>query len=281
MKNTQTIALAVVASVVTILIVIQSLPNEKLDLPQWLMNYVNWKSNVENSDSNYISGVKYLVEKNMFDISFKKISEEAKIEPKPTTNISNSTINWNFKDSKDNSYSWSMSNTGYDYTIKKPLPEQYLELQLPNGTMETMRDYRQFVEPDFKNVIDQVYNNAGSDDQFLFEVWYIVSRMTTYSEDITESNLWPLETFSRGVGDCKDTSILLASMIRSSEHTKNWKVKLVYLDLDNPTNPKNINHIIVEVNTDHNHYVIESTAKDYNGLTAWEGVNFFGWRFDV
>ncbi len=280
-KTGQYIALVVVISIATVLIVISSLPSEKIQLPQWIENYVNWKSNVENSNSNYISGMQYLVEKSMFDISFKKFSVDAKVEPKAVTTISNESINWSFTDSKGNGYSWSMPVSGYDFTIKRPLPSTYLELQLPNGTMETLRDYRQFVEPDFKNVIDQVYNNAGSDDQFLFEIWYVVSKMTTYSQDITETNLWPLETFSRGGGDCKDTSILIASMIRSSEHTKNWKVQLVYLDLDNPNSPKDINHMVVEVNTGHSHYVIESTAKDFNGLTAWQGVNIYGWRFDV
>ncbi|MGI0047542.1 MAG: hypothetical protein ACREBB_10220 [Nitrosotalea sp.] len=97
---------------------------------------------------------------------------------------------------------------------------------------------------------------------------------------MTNSNLWPLEVLGRGGGDCKDLSILIASMIRSSEHTTNWKVQLVYLDSNNPTDPQTINHMIVEVDTGSQHYTIESTAKS-NGLHYWDGTNISGWRYDA
>jgi hypothetical protein len=198
----------------------------------------------------------------------------------PTTTIKNETVNWDFTDSRGNPYHWEMPFKTYDNLVKQPLPQRYLILQLPNGTTINELDYTQFVGRSFSNVIDQVYDNAGSDDQFVYEVWYIVSGMTTYSVDITDSNLWPLEVMTRAGGDCKDLSILIADMIRSSSHTKDWKVKLVYLDIDNPTNPKTINHMIVEVDTGKVQYKIEATAKN-NGLHVWDGINIFGWRYDV
>lgn len=199
---------------------------------------------------------------------------------KPVTSIVNETIHWKFCDSKRNPYNWSIPIETYDYNVQRPKPQNILSLSLPNGTGITTTDYTKFVEPDFTNVIDEVYDKAGSDDQFIYEVWYIVSQMTTYNHDITNNNLWPQEVFSRAGGDCKDLSILIASMIRSSEHTKDWKVQLVYLDMDNPTNPKTINHMIVEVNTGKGQYTIEATAKN-NGLHTWDGTSIVGWRYDV
>ncbi|MGI0061200.1 MAG: hypothetical protein ACREBA_01970 [Nitrosotalea sp.] len=199
---------------------------------------------------------------------------------KASISISNETEYWNFCDSKGNSYQWSMPLSTYDYNVQRTKPISYLSLQMPDGSTRTVVDYTKFVEPDFTNVIDQVYDRAGSDGQFIYEVWHIVSQMTTYNKDITNNNLWPLEVLGRGGGDCKDLSILIASMIRSSEHTKDWKVQLVYLDFDNPTSPKTVNHMIVEVDTGTGRYTIEATAKN-NGLHAWDGTNIFGWRYDV
>lgn len=199
---------------------------------------------------------------------------------KPVTSISNETIHWDFCDSKGNPYNWSIPIETYDYNVQRAKPQNLLTLTLSNGTNIVETDYTKFVEPDFTNEIDQVYDNAGNDDQFIFEVWYIVSQMTTYSHDMTNDNLWPQEVFSRAGGDCKDLSILIASMIRSSEHTKDWKVQLVYLDYDNPTSPKTINHMIIEVDTGKVHYTIEATAKD-NGLHYWDRTNIVGWRYDA
>lgn len=162
-----------------------------------------------------------------------------------------------------------------------PEPEDYLKLKMPNGETVKVRDHTKFVGQHFTKTIDQIYDNAGSDEQFLYEVWYIVSKMTKYSYDIDEDPRWALETFSRGGGDCEDTSILIADMIRSSSHTANWDVKLLYFDSDNPTNPKDVNHVLVEVRLGDQRYDIESTAKTDDGLDVWAGTDIFGWRFDV
>src|SRR5947209_18118437 len=137
----------------------------------------------------------------------------------------------------------------YDYDTQRPLPITYLYFSMSDGSTAKVIDYTKFVEPRFTKVIDEVYDNAGSDDQFVFEIWHIVSQMTTYSKDITDSNLWPLQVFSRAGGDCKDLSILIASMLRSSSHTHDWKVQLVYLDINNPMSPQTVNHMVVNIDT--------------------------------
>ena len=196
---------------------------------------------------------------------------------------------WDFTDSRGNPYHWDMPMSSYDALVAKPLPQKYINLQFANGTTVQELDYTQFVGHDFSKSIDQIYDNSGSDDQFVYEVWYIVSQMTTYSLDLTNGNLWPLQVMTRAGGDCKDLSILIADMIRSSSHTANWEVKLVYMDYNNPSNPKTINHMIVEVNTGKKLYKIEATGKDPqgfhywkdNGFHYWDDKNIIGWQYDV
>ncbi len=193
----------------------------------------------------------------------------------PLTSVKNGTITWNFCDSKGNQYTWSMPFTTYDANIKRPFPTDTIIIKEPDGTNVIFPNYAEFVEPSFSKVIDQVYDNAGSDDQFLYEVWFIVSQMTTYSQDITNSNLWPLQTFSDARGDCKDLSILVASMIRSSSHTQNWQVYLGIVDSNNPSNPQHYNHMMVSVHIGNEVQFIEATNKQ-NGLQYWNGIAFYG-----
>ncbi len=49
----------------------------------------------------------------------------------------------------------------------------------------------------------------------------------------------------RGSGDCEDTVILIADMIKSSKYTKGWDLEFVYLDTDNLENPESVNHVIL------------------------------------
>lgn len=208
---------------------------------------------------------------------------------KPLTIISNDTVNWYFSDSNGNRYHWTLPMATYDDQVRIPtsilVGTQYLTF--PNGTKMLAQNYAPLAQTiinshGFRNVIDQVYNNAGSDEQFVYEVWYITSEMTTYNVDITDSNLTPFEVLTRGEGDCKDKSILIASMLRSSEHTVNWKISLEELDINNPTDPQTMNHMIVWVDTGQKTYAIESTATpDNDGLNVWAGISIYGWQIPV
>ncbi|MER3408222.1 MAG: hypothetical protein C4292_05650 [Nitrososphaera sp.] len=111
-----------------------------------------------------------------------------------------------------------------------------LRLKKDDGSVIIVRDHTKFVDStSFADIIDEVHANAGgSDRQFLYELWYITSEMTTYSPDIGEDPRWPLETFVEAGGDCEDLVILMASMLKSSAHTKDWKIQMVYFDLQNP-----------------------------------------------
>ena len=166
----------------------------------------------------------------------------------------------------------------YENTIKSYEPYDYLTLDNTNtGEQYTVRDYRGFIGTSFSKVIDDIYDNVGS-EQFAYEIWYIVSQLTTYSYDIGEDPRWALETLSRGGGDCEDTTILIAEMLKSSSHTRNWTIKLVYFDADNPSSPRTMNHVAILVEHDGYSYIIESTAKD--SPYQWpDGVS--GWYFEI
>ena len=86
------------------------------------------------------------------------------------------------------------------------------------------------------------------------------------------------ETLSRGGGDCEDTAILIAEMLKSSKHTTDWKIQLVYFDAYNPNNPKTVNHVAVAIDDGEINYILESTSKEWP--YSWQdGVR--GWYFDV
>ncbi|MEP0825492.1 MAG: hypothetical protein HRF40_08405 [Nitrososphaera sp.] len=198
----------------------------------------------------------------------------------PYTLIEGREIKWVFMDSRGNMYSWNMPIDSYRELIEYPEPEEYLTLQLDDGSIARVRDHTQFVDSNsFSEVIDQVYDNAGSDYQFLYELWYITSELTTYSTDIAEEPRWALETFTEAGGDCEDLTILLASMLKSSSHTRDWEIKMVYMDSDYPQNPRDVNHVILYVETGDFSTFVESTAK-YDGLGAWT-ESITGWYYEL
>ena len=141
---------------------------------------------------------------------------------KPKTVIDDQKINWHFSDSKGNLYNWSMPIETYEGWIRATEPSETLRLRnTSTGDIYTVRDHTKFVRTGFVDVIDGVYDNSKNNVDFVKEVWYIVSQLTTYSYDIGDDPRWALETLSRGGGDCEDTAILIAEMLKSSKHTKN------------------------------------------------------------
>jgi cell division protein FtsB len=149
---------------------------------------------------------------------------------------------------------------------------QYVELMNENGKKVTVIDYRPFVVPDvFKQVIPDLYRDSKSDKDFIKEIWNIVTQLTAYSTEEKETPRYPLETLLAGGGDCEDLSILFASMIKAAP--VNWKVYLVYMDANNPSNPEEVNHVIICIETGKETYLIETTNRylmePYEKVTGW------------
>ena len=197
----------------------------------------------------------------------------------PYTLIQDRNIVWVFEDSRGTLYNWEMPFDTYRSIISDPEPEDVKYLRSDDGTTFEVPDFSKFVEQDsFSEVIDDLYENAGSDHQFLYEVWYVTSQLTTYSTDIGEDPRWALETFTEAGGDCEDLTILISSMLKSSAYTRDWKIEMVYFDSDSPEEPNGVNHVALYVTTSEFQTYVESTAK-VDGLKIWESVN--GWYFEL
>lgn len=217
--------------------------------------------------------------KNIDSTKFSQSLEEALEEQRKKINESQSSsesdIALHFTDSKGNQYNWSVPSGQYDHSYPK------FSLTLDDGTILSVGDFRTYVKTSFVNVIDQVYDNSINDEDFIYEVWYIVSKLTTYSIDIGEYPQYALETLARGGGDCEDMVILIADMLRSSSHTKSWKIQMVIFDMNDHENTKTVNHVALKVDTGKEDFIIEATAQDKNTMGMWGGKTIKGWWIDV
>jgi hypothetical protein len=154
------------------------------------------------------------------------------------------------------------------------IPKLTLEVA---GESVRIQNFSMFVRPAIFTKFSAKLNlDSGNDEQFVKEVFNIVQQITTYVPELQETPRYPLETLTGAGGDCEDSSILTASILRAAN--PDWTVQLVYLDSDNPTDPKDVNHVIVYVDTGEYSTYIETTAKkEMNPYT--NGVN--GWKLYV
>jgi len=212
------------------------------------------------------------------------VDEYNQFVTEPRLEIDKTNIIWDFQDSKGNSYGITWPVKYYEdlksHSEWKSLSSQPVRLDNHGRTIYSI-NLDGFVLGDAVSCcIDQVYDNSLSNSDFVYEVWYIASQLTVYDADVDEKSegRYALETIVRGGGDCEDLVILVAELLKSSKHTRNWDFQYVYMDADNPTNPQTVNHVILLVNDGTYDYLIEATAEP-----RWDyfpnGVN--GWFFDV
>jgi hypothetical protein len=139
-------------------------------------------------------------------------------------------------------------------------------------------NFQPFVDPaPFKDIMSQLYYEVGQDEQaFLHETWYIMGQLTGYVTDDTlhETPRYPLETLLSGGGDCEDTSILFASLIKAAP--VNWQVYLFYMDGENPANTQAVNHVIVLVETPTAKHYIETTS--HSTMEPYIVTGIQGWK---
>lgn len=191
----------------------------------------------------------------------------------PYTSISNRTVSWHFKISSGDIQVWTMPIDTYKSQIEKAKPTATLTLRYSTGVTFTVRDFTKFVDTwSFSKVIPSLYLKINDDKKFIYEVWYIVSQLSTYNRVEGDDARWSLETLTEGGGDCDDTSVLVASMLKVA--SANYHVQLVYCDANNPTNPKAMNHMLVYVEAGSYKTYIETTSKTSmnpytTGITGW------------
>jgi hypothetical protein len=73
----------------------------------------------------------------------------------------------------------------------------------------------------------------------------------------------------------------MADMIRSSSYTRDWKIQMVYFDSENPSDPRQVNHVSLVVDTGNYSGMLETTAKTSDGLYLWNDISVVGWWSDV
>ena len=146
-------------------------------------------------------------------------------------------------------------------------------LQGDNGESFQVLDQRPYIETkQFETVAKKLYTEAGSDEKFIAEVFNLVKQITVYSTELQDTPRFPIETLIEGGGDCEDTSILVASILKAAK--PEWKIQIVYMDTTNIKNPNSINHALVYVDTGSYKTFIETTSKTtmnpyYEGMYAW------------
>jgi hypothetical protein len=197
-----------------------------------------------------------------------------------TTIIEKGKIKWKLFDSKGNQYNWSIPIQTYESQIQNTSYSTQT-IQYSDGTQHEIGNFTDHVKNSFINVIDDIYENSYSNNDFIYEIWYIISQLTTYSADIGEHPRYALETLTRGGGDCEDTVILMADMLRSSSYTKDWDIQMIYFDSENPTHPKQVNHVALAVDTGEKIGIFETTTKNIDDLNAWNVNSVVGWYSDV
>jgi hypothetical protein len=209
----------------------------------------------------------------------------------PYTFIKDREIYWIFSDSQGSKYTWSIPIDTYREIIGRTDPQDEKVLHSEDGLEYKVRDHTKFIDSSsFSPWINEVRSNVANknnetgagardiDAKFVYETWYIVSELTTYSPDIGEDPRWPLETLVEGGGDCEDFAILMASMLKASPNTANWKIQMVYFDSDHPQNPQNVNHVSLFIKTDEFEGYIDRSL-DPSSAETWNNIN--GWYFDL
>lgn len=179
----------------------------------------------------------------------------------PKVVMTEDTITWEFVDSKNNKYSFSkLTDTFIDEVIRIPAPQDVLNIELINGNEQQVRDLSKFVTGSILAAED-LYKNVATDDEFLFEVWFIVSQFELTSASLQNDPKKPLDTFAKGEGDNEDLAILFADIIKSTSAGKTWKMTFIYFDSNNISQPQEINHVALLVDNGKNTWFIETTAK--------------------
>jgi len=126
------------------------------------------------------------------------------------------------------------------------------------------------VSSNFTPLAEDFYNRNQTDLERIRECWNFVTQLNDYIADIGETPRFPLETLLLGGGDCEDSAILLGSMLHAMP--ADFNPKFWYIDIDNPTEPQNINHVIVSAEPDGIMYPIETTGGQ---MLPYDEVNGF------
>ncbi len=193
----------------------------------------------------------------------------------PYTAISGREITYAWKDLSGKLHKWTLPVDSYRKWIEIPKPDKKVLIN-SGGKLYTLIDFRQYVRTEgFGTVIPELYRQSSNEKEFAREVFNLATQLTVYSKDIGEVPRWPVETLTEAGGDCEDLAILFASLLKAAPFP--YRLSLVYIDGDYPTDPKKPNHVIVQVDAGNWRLFAECTNKD--GWNFYDEVK--GWFFEL
>lgn len=118
-----------------------------------------------------------------------------------------------------------------------------------------------FVVPsNFAPLSEELSNRHSTNRKKIRAAWNFTTQLNEYVSEIAETPRFPLETLLMGGGDCEDSAILLGSLLYSMPI--DFGVTFWYIDANNPTNPREINHVILSANTKAEPLMIETTSDE-------------------
>ena len=142
-----------------------------------------------------------------------------------------------------------------------------------------MKNLSNYVQPDFFVNVISTLTDGKTDSEFVAGVVNFKNQIVTYGSGLGDYYRWSAETLTEGRGQCGDTSILMASLLKAGENEAEYGLKVYfwYCDADHMTDPQDVNHVIVEVEyADESSEFIETTSYGYYSYDQ-----IVGWPYEV
>jgi hypothetical protein len=197
----------------------------------------------------------------------------------PSTVIKDGTIYWNFYSRYYSVITWQVPVNTYRSYITSPKPKNdRLYLDLDGETIWTY-DLRGYIQPEFFDKVIDTLTNGNTAYEFVREVVNLKNQLISYGGLESGEYRWSVETLTEGQGNCGDTSILVASLLKSGEEKMNYglDISLWYCDVDNMYDPQKVNHVIIGVGySDGSGELIETTSDAYYTYSQVSG-----WKYEI
>ena len=150
--------------------------------------------------------------------------------------------------------------------IPKNIDNIHINFPINNHTNQVI-DYTPYINSKlFQGKVANAYYTSDNRITFIKSIWKYIKDNFSYQEDSIDSVQFPETTLKLMKGDCEDLSILIASILLNVP--EEWRIYLVYMDINNPYQIQEINHIIVYVNTKYERVYIDPThPKEMNPYT--------------
>ena len=216
---------------------------------------------------------------NLID-DYNNLVDEYGILYAPSTLIKNGTVYWRFNKLDGTVAEWTVDIDTYRSYIDWPEPTEYTLLYNTNtGENYNVKNLSNYVQPDFFVNVISTLTDGKTDSEFVAGVVNFKNQIVTYGSGLGDYYRWSAETLTEGRGQCGDTSILMASLLKAGENEAEYGLKVYfwYCDADHMTDPQDVNHVIVEVEyADESSEFIETTS---DGYYSYDQI--VGWPYEV